>query len=171
MTGNTPLNTNPALATLKDIQLPQVTGFWPLAPGYWILLAIVIILSFCVVVLIFRRHKVSIAKKQALRLLTNIDLDDSQYATKVNTLIKRTALSYLPRTQVAALDGDKWYQLLDLGMPKKHHGQLAKLLSARFSQHPLSLSDNQQLQQLASIWLKQANTKKTQAMLAQEALC
>ncbi|MGS2722406.1 DUF4381 domain-containing protein [Porticoccus sp. GXU_MW_L64] len=40
------MNTDP-LAQLKDIHLPEATGWWPLAPGLWaLLIAVVLLIAF-----------------------------------------------------------------------------------------------------------------------------
>ncbi|BDM63861.1 hypothetical protein NFHSH190041_13130 [Shewanella sp. NFH-SH190041] len=164
---------NPALAALQDIHLPEPVGLWPLAPGYWILLALLLVIVLGLIFFTVRRHKRLAARRMALALLDRLQPNQIDYATEVNTLMKRAALSYLPRTQVAALEGEPWYHLLDSAMPSAQQGKLAALLQLRFSGKPLSPQQASELDTLARIWLKRAIpfSAAEQQKLAKEALC
>ena len=45
------------LSQLRDIHLPQSGGFWPPAPGWWLLIAIAIALGILAFVLIRRKRR------------------------------------------------------------------------------------------------------------------
>ncbi|WP_371168869.1 DUF4381 domain-containing protein [Aliiroseovarius sp. 2305UL8-7] len=80
------------LEKLRDIHLPEQIGWWPLAPGWWILLA-----STCAAVLaalawnILRKHT---TRYLALRELDQItDQDPIAFATNLSVLLRRVAIS------------------------------------------------------------------------------
>lgn len=79
------------LEQLRDIRLPDPVGWWPLAPGWWMLLAIVcaaIVLAFAWNILRKRR-----TRYLALRELDRIDASDpGQFATTISVLLRRVAI-------------------------------------------------------------------------------
>ena len=162
---------NPALAALKDIQLPEAVGFWPLAPGYWISLLIVITILIFGSIWLVRRKRQLLARKLALTELAQLPLTTKDYPQKINTLLKRAVLSYLPRKEVAALDGDDWYLLLDSQLPTNKQGQFKSLLNRRFSAQDFSNEQAQELKKLAEYWLKKALPLDIGNTKVQEALC
>ncbi len=105
-----------SLAALRDIHLPEAVSFWPLAPGWWALLA----LAFAAIALaavVWRRRRRS-ARRTALTLLAQAegrfraDGDAKQLATALSSLLRRVALLRFPRRQVASLHGEGWTSFL-----------------------------------------------------------
>jgi hypothetical protein len=45
------------LAALRDIHLPEAVSFWPLAPGWWIALGIMVGLAVAILALIVLRRR------------------------------------------------------------------------------------------------------------------
>lgn len=103
---------NPQDLPLADIRLPGEVPLWPPAPGWWILAALVLI-GLVVAVIQFRRYKKRrVQRELALKELMQIDLQTYTASTKINEVLKRAALAYLPREEVAALTGSKWKAFL-----------------------------------------------------------
>ncbi len=150
-----PSANNPALAALKDIQTPEAIGHWPLAYGYWLILVIIVTSLIIISILLIKRHKHHAAKREALTQLALLDSESPQLAIKVNVLLKRSIMSYLPREQVASLDGQKWYQWLEQQV-KQPDTNLTMLLSKRYQPQPLTFEEAQQLKSAAAVWLQQA---------------
>jgi hypothetical protein len=103
------------LDQLKDIHLPDQIEQFQLAVGWWVLIALTVIL---VVYLILRWQK----KRKALFLLVpaNIELDklaqskaDNKAMAELSALLKRVCLLYYPLHQVAALSGESWTQFIN----------------------------------------------------------
>ena len=148
---------NPALAQLKDIQTPEAIGAWPIAIGYWLILLLAVLLIATLVYLYRNKQKQSRIKQAALTELAKLALsDNTEFAVQVNAILKRAALSYLPRQHIASVDGNQWYQFLDNSLPQAQQGQFSKLLNQRYSKHGLTAQDNQQLAELAKLWLKKS---------------
>ena len=148
---------NPALAQLKDIHTPEAIGAWPLAFGYWIALVIVILLIALLIHVYRTKKKQSLVKQAALIELSQLETNaNPEFAIQVNALLKRAALSYLPRDKVAAIDGEPWYQFLDTTLPTAQRGKFGKLLNQRYSKQGLSEQDKQQLKTLAKDWLNKS---------------
>ncbi|MDX1835994.1 DUF4381 domain-containing protein [Legionella taurinensis] len=107
------------LSQLRDIHLPDPVNWWPLAPGWYLLMGIAFIGVMVLTGFIYRYYANGRAKRQALKLLAVYQQDylrdgDSQSASaKVSELLRRVALVYFPREQVASLKGDEWLAFLN----------------------------------------------------------
>ena len=107
------------LAQLRDIHLPDAIGWWPLAPG-WYLLAIILFVALITVIFLGGRYYLNgRSRRQALRLLVTCqqqyqrDANSQLSAARVSELLKRVALVYFPREQVASLQGESWITFLN----------------------------------------------------------
>ncbi|MBA2657432.1 MAG: DUF4381 domain-containing protein [Tatlockia sp.] len=106
------------LAALRDIHLPKAISWWPLAPGWYIVLALVLIVFTLLVYFIKRLYANGRAKRQALVLLEGFEQayhrgENSQLTSmKVSELLRRVALVYFPREEVAGLKGKAWLEFL-----------------------------------------------------------
>lgn len=111
---------DPASLPLRDIHLPGQALWWPPAPGWWVLLAIVLLL-FVLAVFLIRRHKAG--KHSAVSLArTELEQIESRYAETadrtglardLSALLRRLSISLFPRTDAAALVADEWLGFLD----------------------------------------------------------
>lgn len=103
---------------LRDIHLPAPISWWPPAPGWWILLALVLLIPLAVFWLKRRPRKVRVQKAAAAALQTVLQDharhgDQAQLLTELSALCRRIALSYCPREQVAGVTGTAWGQTLN----------------------------------------------------------
>ena len=107
------------LSALHDIHLPKAIGWWPLAPGWYLLAIITIIFCLLIIVLSRRYYRNTQAKRKALLTLTVYQQQyeqegNSQCASaQVSELLKRVALVYYPRQEVASLQGEAWITFLN----------------------------------------------------------
>ncbi|MCB1603471.1 MAG: DUF4381 domain-containing protein [Gammaproteobacteria bacterium] len=111
-------STAPALQ-LRDIHLPQEPGFWPLAPGWWVLLVLFLISLYFVIKWFVARNK----QNRLIQVLQN-SLNDSrnrfdqhknkhQLASEISVLLKRFVKHVLGDTQAASLSGQSWISYLN----------------------------------------------------------
>ncbi len=108
---------------LKDIHLPEPVSWWPLAPGWWGLVILIPVLAglFFLGRTLYRRGELRREARKALQKIETqykADQDDRQLVTDLSTLLRRIALSYSPRTDVASLTDDAWLCFLDRGIAK-----------------------------------------------------
>lgn len=101
---------------LRDIHLPAEPGFWPPAPGWWLLALLVL----AVLALVGHRGWRELRRRRRRqRILSELDqlhdagLQGPALVAAVSALLKRVALSRYPRAEVAALTGDAWLAFLD----------------------------------------------------------
>ena len=99
------------LAQLHDVISPPAPSIWPLATGWWCIIALFII-GLIALFFVFQRHKGKHYRHLALadleQIRQNSKLNDGQIVQAVFTVLKRTALFAFParKTELSALWGD-----------------------------------------------------------------
>jgi hypothetical protein len=148
------------LTKLHDIKLPSPIGWWPLAPGWYLLLALILILITVLIYLARRAYLNARPKRQALQLLEAYKQEyqrehNSQACSmKISELLRRVALVYFPREEVASLQGEAWLNFLTKTSKKIDFKKLqAYLLETPYQ--PASTVDLQPLFHSAKAWIKQ----------------
>lgn len=107
------------LQDLKDIRTPATIENWPPAYGWWIL-GILIVLSLCLITIwLLKVRKVSLAKRQALKTLQQIDSANLDNVSQLNQLLKRVAMVYFPKQNVQEMHSEKWTAFLVNTLPNK----------------------------------------------------
>lgn len=121
---------------LADIHLPPEPGYWPLAPGWWILIALALLLIIFSWFL-YRRKKRNAYRKKALNEFKQLQRTFAEtkkineFLQATSLLLRRTALTAQPKNFDPALKGDAWLQWLDNYCPKlttKFHSELGQVL-------------------------------------------
>ena len=106
---------------LRDIHLPEPIGWWPPAPGWW-LIPLLVTAALTLTFLVRRLIRRGRLKKRALQRLEQLTTayrssgNQAQLARELSVLLRRLALSINPRTEVAALTGEQWLHYLDRTM-------------------------------------------------------
>ena len=106
------------LPQLKDIHLSADPSIWPLALGWWLLMALilsVIVWLFFVIrkYLLIRKHKRLLFDELALLEEKLKVSPDKNLVTETNVLLRRIALAYSPEASIASLTGSDWLDFLD----------------------------------------------------------
>ena len=117
------------LSELKDIHLPDPIGFWPLAYGWWLLLILILFIAGWGIIMWRKKVQSALAQRQALSLLSNIDVTQKTWPRQLNTLLKRLAMAYFPKHEVANLHGKEWRLFLVSQLPVKKQANFAELFS------------------------------------------
>jgi hypothetical protein len=106
------------LNQLRDIHVPDPIGWWPPAPG-WIILTVLVMIALGFITRRVIRHLLNQrSKRKALRVLQQYRQDYLKHHNSpltcacLSELLKRVALIYYPRTQVASLQGQAWIDFL-----------------------------------------------------------
>ena len=106
------------LAQLRDITLPDGVSWWPLAPGWWILLFLIVI-AFWLLWRWLRYRKAdrwrneALLELETLRDLANHHQNNSLVLESTSALYRRLALLMEPRHEIASLTGQAWLEKLD----------------------------------------------------------
>lgn len=117
------------LQSMRDIHLPDASGS-PLAPGWVLLAAGVLMLLLMLLGFLLRRRRSADWRAQAQQELSAIrhqasQVSESESVAACSRLLRRISLALAPRQKVASLTGESWLNLLDA-----LHG------SAQFSRGP-----------------------------------
>jgi hypothetical protein len=113
---------NPQELPLRDLHLPELTSWWPLAPGWWFVGALLLLGLALLLRRVWRRWKHNSARRLALRRLQEISAEfehGSSAATlgkELSELTRRAMLAYAPRSAMAGLTGNDWLEWLDQGL-------------------------------------------------------
>ncbi len=142
---------------LKGIHLPAPVGFWPPAPGWWLISAILLLL---IAIAGIRGRRYWHKRRQWRRVegvLSGILADspsDTLFAARLSRLLKQAAMACHPHDQVAGLTGLAWLQFLDAtgGNGAFQNGAGRSLLTAPYQASPAL--DRTALAGLAKHWLK-----------------
>lgn len=141
------------LSELADIHLPDPIGFWPLAPGWWILAVIVLIAAFFLARRYIAQWKINRGKMYAVRELdkclrefrsakatapeASFDQLKLNFVSEINAVLRRVALKNFPGQNPASLSGELWITFLrQNGDASLLDDELAQTLSqGRFARH------------------------------------
>lgn len=117
------MGSDPAsLSNLRDIVLPPPVAWWPPQPGWWLVLAGVLVLAGFGLASIIQRYRANAYRRAALRALPQTAPE------ALGALLKRTALAAAPRTAVAGLTGEQCLEFLDRtgGFPRAAYATLVQ---------------------------------------------
>lgn len=113
---------DPQQIPLRDLHLPELIGWWPLAPGWWFLIVLVVAGLGYLLYKAFNQWRRNAARRLSLRELSRIQhdyqdgIDEISLAIELSELLRRTMLAYAPRNEVAGLTGEGWLRWLDQGL-------------------------------------------------------
>ncbi|HFD13222.1 MAG TPA: DUF4381 domain-containing protein [Crenotrichaceae bacterium] len=145
---------------LKDIHLPQAVSWWPLAPGWWILVLLCGLVFLCW----YYRNTLrawlapgigKTASRQLNKITSNQRLSTQQKIQGISQLLRQTAMSLYPRDQVAGLAGQQWLRFLDGDDPQKPFSNGAGRCLTDAPYRPDSELDLDAVVDLARSWIKQ----------------
>jgi len=141
---------NPAESLpLRDIHLPPPVSWWPPAPGWWLLL-VMVILGCLGLWLLIRKLRQPVLKKSAKAEIQWVISQYQQHQEKqlfiqqLSMAIRRIAMSYISRREMAGLTGTDWlHRLNTLVSSHQLSEQTMQLLSQLPYQKNPHISDQQ----------------------------
>ncbi|MFT4863654.1 MAG: hypothetical protein ACI95C_002888 [Pseudohongiellaceae bacterium] len=130
------------LAQLADIHLPEPVNFWPPAPGWWILAALLLALAIWGATKGLAAARYQKIKAHALAELdrcyqayaSNSDLERNtlqlHFVNDANSVFKRVALYHFDSADIASLGGSRWVDFMKrTGNAQLLDDQIAEALS------------------------------------------
>lgn len=158
------------LSQLADIHLPDPVSFWPLAPGWWILMVLVLMglcwLGYLSVKKLILNRRLQIAQNElekaihAYRDHTNkADSDHNQagldYLYAVNSVLNRVALYTNPKhsREIAKLTGKPWLAYLDQSYGGTEFLEGPGKVLAEGQYRPIFKGEVERLYSLAQNWI------------------
>jgi hypothetical protein len=106
---------DPESLDLRDVHLPEPPPWWPPAPGWWLLFALVLLAGLAAW-LYWQRYRAERPRRMALAELDAVArrcADEPQrLASELSIWLRRVALTLQPRIDVAGLTGQDWLDAL-----------------------------------------------------------
>lgn len=109
---------NDPLAALRDIHLPQRIDWWPLAPGWYVVILIVILTTAIIGFFAYKKYQRYKKRKHIEALLQTIltryraSPDSCDVIAELAVYLKRLVMTYYPQ-HCATLTGNTWLRFLD----------------------------------------------------------
>ncbi|MEO5378501.1 MAG: DUF4381 domain-containing protein [Magnetococcus sp. DMHC-6] len=148
------------LAQLQPIHPPEPISFWPPAPGWWGLAALLFIASPW---LFFRLRRFFQARRPIREALIELEQiaasyqknqDGLQLLQKLSVLLRRVAMQRYGRPATAALTGQKWLAFLDQTGQTKAFSQGAGELLASGPYRLVEPDDPNALLAIVRAWIR-----------------
>ena len=145
------MNPTDPLANLRDIHLPGDVSWWPLAPGWWALIIIILALSTWGLVKWLRWRKRQVLLHEVQAELDKIQHDFTHHqvirtlVTDCSQLLRRLVVLRIGREKGANLTGQQWRTYLsEIESAAKPEDSYLDLLSEGQYQRALVLDNPQQ---------------------------
>jgi len=162
-----------SLEKLHEILLPDPVSWIPQTIGWYVVFGLILVVAGWWVYGRFRRFQKNRYRRIALTELAIIERELQQpekrakALAEIPVLLKWTALSAFPRSDVAGLSGDEWFSFLDHTMEGKNfaegEGRLLPELAYPPVQRIAQISDESisNLLQLVRRWIKMHGRMET----------
>lgn len=153
------MNDPGSLQNLNEIVLPAPAAWWPPAPGWYVVMAVLLVLLTWGLFRALKSWRKDTYRREALRELASILAGDAASSAEIPPLLKRAALAAWPRQDVAGLNGPEWHAFLDRTAATDLFCSGAGTILDRFSYgasggYRPSGADIEQLRAAAEHWLK-----------------
>ncbi|WP_323754538.1 DUF4381 domain-containing protein [Marinobacter sp.] len=152
------MNPQDPLAQLRDIHLPETGGWWPPAPGWW-LLVVLCVIALVALVWVWKRYRIRTRwKREAkaeLKMLIRHAANEPSWYGELNRLLKRVARKTHTNRHPEAMTGAQWVDFLLETLPKDRIASrpTAEALVAATWQRKPALAPHDALD-FASLWLE-----------------
>lgn len=147
---------NPILQQLKDIETPSQIGAWPLAWGWWVLIIIAVLTTAYCFWRLYKNWQFNAPLRHAKSLLKGVNHDDINVGL-INQVLKRVALHYGEREQVASLYSEQWRDWLNANQSKVTF--TTEELNLVYQQR-MDVDIKAEFMKKAELWLNAINVKK-----------
>ncbi len=154
------MNPQDPLAALQPLRTPEPLPWWPPAPGWWLLAALLLIAlawaawrGWCR----YRRNYYRRAARQDLQAILARHAehrDSARTLGELNTLLKAVALHAFPRAEVAALSGERWRSFLNRSLEEARTPLRFPEVIARAHSPTPGPVDTVALQRCSETWLR-----------------
>nr|WP_255775343.1 DUF4381 domain-containing protein [Microbulbifer sediminum] len=145
------------MAQLRDIHEPAPLAWWPPAPGWWLLAALIAALF--ILAALWIQHRRERARRgryrqEAVHLLQEVDVESPRATEELNEILKRVAVTSYGRRRAGNLTGQQWVAFLEEsgGTPCPADARTA-LLEELYRRDRFRIESNSALQQFAIDWV------------------
>ncbi|MFG0264491.1 MAG: DUF4381 domain-containing protein [Rhodopirellula sp. JB055] len=142
-----------SLDRLNDIVVPTPVPWWPLAPGWYVLSAILLTAGVWLAWKNWQNWKVNAYRREAIR-----ELESANTAGAISELLRRTALATTSRSKLAAMTGDRWPEWLSEQIPTESAESLSPTVHEQLATAAYRDTETESLDELrafAATWITQ----------------
>jgi hypothetical protein len=137
-----------SLDRLHDLVLPPPVPWWPVAPGWYVVLLAVLVLVVVLAYPVRTRWRADAYRRAALRELATL-----RDAPAIAALLRRTALAVVPRSVVAGTTGTAWADWLAARCPGAMSDDVRQTLTAGIYDRPATVREVGALHDYAARWI------------------
>jgi len=106
------------LSGLKDIHLPEGVSLWPLAPGWYVIIILLLALLVFFGIIGFKKYRQIKKRQTIIQLFTTLENNylsnqNNEALSEVSILLKKIAIMQFPHKNPERLYGEKWLLFLD----------------------------------------------------------
>jgi hypothetical protein len=159
------LNPQDPLANLHPLREPDLIGWWPLAPGWWMLAALLLLSLGVSLYFLLKYHRANAYRRGALAQLQGLnsaylsDRDPLAYLSNTNALLKSVALQAFPRQRVASCSGNVWSDFLnDTVVARSPECRFEDSFADTAYEREVSNLNQKQVHNAAKHWIKRHRT-------------
>ena len=146
------MNGENPLANLRDIHLPEQISWWPLAPGWWIVIALVVTLLVWLGYKLWQRHQFRQTYRLCQSEIAQLEVsykehqDARQLLSGYSQLLRRLLMLRLGRSGNANLHGDNLFALLEAnGLGDELSAEYKSLLTEGPYRKSVEIDDHESL--------------------------
>jgi hypothetical protein len=141
-------DTPTSLDRLHDLVLPPAVPWWPLAPGWYAVIALALVAAAWMTLRAWRRWQANAYRREAMRELASL-----QSAEAIAELLRRTALAIAPRPEIAQKTGSAWLDWLVAQSPEPMPDTVRVQLTAGVYGPPAASEGIDTLRDYAARWI------------------
>jgi len=141
---------------LNDIHVPEQVSNFPVAYGWWLLIALIILIVIFTIIKMRKTAKLNQVKKQALTQLKNTP---NMSNSDIIALLKWAAMHYFSRAELAKLFGKSLQKFLMSKLPIKKQQNFTDLSEETFLNQyhaDIPAQKDEKIKQAATLWLTHA---------------
>jgi len=159
---------DPLELPLRDIHLPGEIAWWPPAPGWWILAALIIAVIVGGWFLYQRQRQLKLsatrlARVQLQEIIARYESgkDPLELLRQLSVLLRRLSISLFPRTEVASLTGPAWLEFLDRQTSQQHFTtDTGRLLTEAPYRSQVSAAEAERVLKYSQDWINSVSAGK-----------
>lgn len=152
------MNPQDPLANLHPLREPELIGWWPPAPGWWLIGALALVALFFAARWLARRLAVRRRRRRWLVALDQLTREwdpasqPHEFVAAMNRLFRAVALRAFPGSSCARLEGDDWVAFIRTNLQGHPEAPCLAVL-ARGPYEPAPRFDAAALQAQARAWV------------------
>ncbi|GAB4352700.1 MAG: hypothetical protein Kow006_17420 [Gammaproteobacteria bacterium] len=149
------------LGRMRELHLPEPIGWWPPAPGWWLLLLLTLSMGMGAW-LVWRRRtalrRAAMNRLWQIRAAYREHRDGKLLLRELSVLLRRVALGRSARYEVAGLTGEAWLGYLDSagGGTEFRHGEGRAFAVKPYSSGAVAAEEADRLLALVERWIRRA---------------